>query len=313
MCRKVSVLLAVLLTATACAGSAAAPAKTPVATLADIAVSGSSNAKPQVHFKAPLSFATLRRVILTHGPGKGDAIQPDSQVTVDYVGINASDGAQFDSSWQRGKPATFQLTDVISGLAKGLQGAHAGDRVLIGVPSKDAYDPIGNGTSIRRGDSVVFVVDVRKVRTPLSEATGTTNPAPAAVPRLTYDSAGHPENFVATPQTPKTVSKLGAYPIIQGHGPVVKSGQTLTVQYLGQIYPDGSVFDRSWSKPAPLTFTIGTGQVIPGLDQGLLGQRVGSRVILVLPAALGYGSTGSGSTIPPNSDLIFAVDILQAS
>jgi FKBP-type peptidyl-prolyl cis-trans isomerase len=313
VCRKVSALLMLLLVVTACGSSTAAAPKTRAASLADITVRGSAKAEPKVKFNAPLRFTSLQRKILIRGPGKGEAVKPNSVVTADYIGINASDGAVFDSSWQNGKAATFALGDVISGLTKGLVGTHAGDRVLIGIPSTDAYDPVGNGSTIRRGDSVVFVVDVHKVQTPLSEATGTKQSVPSTVPRLTYDKAGHPTKFVATPQTPKSVNKLGVYPLIQGHGPVVKTGQTLTVQYVGQIYPDGKVFDSSWTRSQPITFPVGTGQVLPGWDQGLVGQRVGSRVILVIPAALGYGSTGSGSDIPPNADLIFAIDILQAS
>lgn len=313
MCRKVSTLLMLLLVVTACSSTAAAPPKAPSASLADITVHGSANAEPTVKFNAPLRFATLQRKILIHGPGKGEAVKPTSVVTVNYVGLNGSDGAVFDSSWQNGKPATFALNQVIPGLSKGLVGTHAGDRVLLGIPSKDAFDPVGNGSTIRRGDSVIFVVDVQKVQTPLSEATGTKQSVPPGVPRLTYDSNGHPAKFVATPQTPKTVSKLGVYTLIQGHGPVVKAGQSITVQYVGQLYPDGKVFDSSWSNGQPATFTIGSGQVIQGWDQGLVGQRVGSRVVLVIPSALGYGSSGSGSGIPPNADLIFAVDILQAS
>lgn len=314
MCRKVAALLLLLPFLAACGSSSAALPKTPAATLADIKVSGPSTAKPHVSFHAPLHFTKLQRKVLLSGPGKGDVVKPNSVVTVDYAAFNASDGKEYDSSWQRGKPATFLLNDtnVISGLVQGLVGTSAGDRVLIGIPAKDAYDPTGNGSSVHRGDSVIFVVDVRKVQTPLSEATGTKQQVPGDVPRLTYDAQGHPQKFVATKQTPKSVKKLGVYPLIKGHGPVVKSGQTVTVQYVGQIYPDGKVFDSSWSR-SPFTFTVGAGQVIPGWDKGLIGQRVGSRVILVIPSALGYGSTGSGSDIPPNADLIFAIDILQAS
>jgi peptidylprolyl isomerase len=102
------------------------------------------------------------------------------------------------------------------------------------------------------------------------------------------------------------------YDVIKGKGPIVKRGQTIYVQYVGQIYPDGKVFDSSWSR-GPFGTTIGEGAVIKGWDQGLVGQRVGSRVVLVIPSDLGYGSTGStDGTIKPDEPLIFAVDILAA-
>jgi peptidylprolyl isomerase len=310
--RIVSLLLPVLFAATACGGtSTASNATVPLGTLADVSVSGPTSAKPRVDFKAPIRFAKTQSKIVDPGPGKGEAIGPTSRVTIDYVGINASDGADFDSSWARGKPATFYLGTAIAGLSKGLQGAHTGDRVLIGVTSHDGYDPTGNGTTIQKGDSLVFVVDVRKVFP--SEATGTKQPVPATVPKLVYDKAGHPAKFVSTPQTPATVSKLGVYPIIQGHGPVVKSGQTIAVEYIGELYPEGQQFAESWTNPVPFSTSIGTGHVLKGWDQGLVGQHVGSRVILVVPSALGYGTNGNGSDVPPNADLIFAIDILQAS
>jgi len=302
-----------LLAATACGDSSTPEVKPQAATLTEVTVSGPTDARPTVDFKAPLSFEKTESTVVDEGAGEGDAIKPSSLVTVDYLGINASDGAEFDSSWKRGEPATFSLGQVIPGFSTGLQGAHAGDRVLIGVASKDGYGATGNGAAIRAGDSLIFVIDVRKVESPLTEASGTPAKPPSTVPMLTYDKADHPEKFVATPQTAKAPDELGVYPIIKGDGDVVKSGQTITVEYVGQLYPDGDVFDESWSKDEPVSFSVGTGGLIEGWDQGLVGQTVGSRVILVIPSDLGYGEAGSGDDIPPNADLIFVIDILQAS
>jgi peptidylprolyl isomerase len=107
------------------------------------------------------------------------------------------------------------------------------------------------------------------------------------------------------------LKELGVYPIIEGDGPKVEAGQTLTVHYVGQIYPDGTVFDESWSTGEPATFSLD--QVIAGWTEGLTGQTVGSRVILTIPSKLDYGDQAQGKDIPANSDLIFAVDILAAS
>lgn len=313
MRRVVTALLPIVLAATACGSASSTDTVAgPAATLAQVKVSGSTNARPIIDFSAPLSLAKTQRRVVEAGPGEGETVKPGSTVTIDYVGINASDGAVFDSSWQRGEPVTFSLGQVIPGFATGLQGAHASDRVLIGVASKDGYDPTGNGAAIRKGDSLIFVVDVHKVVNPLTEAAGTAVKSPPTVPKLTYDDQGHPEKFVATPQTAEAPTELGVYPLIKGGGPEVKSGQTITVEYVGQLYPDGDVFDESWSNDQPISFPIGTDQVIKGWDQGLVGQPVGSRVILVIPSDLGYGASGSGDTIPANADLIFVIDILQA-
>lgn len=306
------VLPLLLMVAAGCGGGDVADApKDKLGTIADITVTGSPEAAPKIDFNAPLKFDESERKLLDKGPGTGDAINKTSLVTMDYLGVNASDGAIVDSSYDAGQPATFRPSEAIKGFAAGLQGAQAGDRVLITVASKDGYDPTGNQTTVRPGDSLIFVVDVIEVDNPLTEAKGTPDPAPSSVPELGYDDENHPKKFKATKGTPDSLEELGVYPIIKGNGPPIQSGQTVTVEYVGQLYPDGKVFDESWSRDELVSFPIGSGGVIKGWDQGLVGQRVGSRVILTIPSRLGYGKQGQpDGGIPANADLIFAIDIL---
>jgi peptidylprolyl isomerase len=107
-------------------------------------------------------------------------------------------------------------------------------------------------------------------------------------------------------------AELIAQPLIEGEGAVVETGQTITVHYTGVLWDTGEVFDSSWESGSPASFPIGTGGVIPGWDKGLVGRTIGSQVLLVIPAADGYGATGSGESIPPNATLVFVVDILDA-
>ena len=83
--------------------------------------------------------------------------------------------------------------------------------------------------------------------------------------------------------------------MIKGTGPVVAPGDTVVVQYVGAIWRNSYVFDSSWKRSQPFGFTIGANpsQVIPGWDTGLAGQTAGSRVLLVIPPADGYGTKGS--------------------
>ena len=83
-----------------------------------------------------------------------------------------------------------------------------------------------------------------------------------------------------------------------------------TADYLGQVW-DGNVFDNSYDRGAPLSFQIGVGMVIPGWDEGLVGKRVGDRVLLSIPAELGYGERGVPQAgIPGGATLVFVTDIL---
>lgn len=107
-----------------------------------------------------------------------------------------------------------------------------------------------------------------------------------------------------------TLTKLVVTPIVKGKGPAVKAGQTITVNYVGVTYAKGEEFDASWKAGQPVSFPIGTGQVIPGWDQGLVGVPVGSRVQLDIPADLAYGENPQGGA--PAGALRFVVDVLAA-
>ncbi len=91
-------------------------------------------------------------------------------------------------------------------------------------------------------------------------------------------------------------------------------GEFIVVQYVGVIWRTKKVFDSTWSRRQPYGTTIGTGQVIEGWDKGLVGQTVGSRVLLVIPPADGYGPVGDPSAgIKGTDTIVFAVDILAAA
>lgn len=98
--------------------------------------------------------------------------------------------------------------------------------------------------------------------------------------------------------------------LVVGTGPEAKAGQTATVNYVGVLYKNGKEFDSSWKRNEPFSFALGKGQVIKGWDEGIAGMKVGGRRELIIPAALAYGSAGSGSAIPPNAALVFVVDLL---
>lgn len=293
-----------LIGATACGGGGAADTpKDKLGTIADITVTGSPEATPKIDFNAPLKFDESQREVIERGPGTGDAVNQTSLVTMDYLGVNASDGATVDSSYEAGDPATFKPADTIKGLAAGLKGAQADDRVLITVTSQDGYDPTGNQTTVRPGDSLIFVVDVIKVANP--------SPIPESqLPTIENDKDGNPDRFVAKADTPTTVGLLGSYVVKKGDGPKLKADDTVPVKYLGQLWPDGTVFDNSYSKKKPVEVQLTN--AVDGFKQGLIGTSVGSRVILTIPSDLAYGSTGRGGVIPPDSDLIFLIDIVDA-
>ncbi|GAA1574008.1 hypothetical protein GCM10009804_33320 [Kribbella hippodromi] len=100
----------------------------------------------------------------------------------------------------------------------------------------------------------------------------------------------------------------------QGDGPEVKKGELLTANYIGQIWRDGKVFDNSYDRGAPSSFPIGVGGVISGWDEGLVGKKIGSRVLLSIPSDKGYKSAGNEKAgIKGDDTLIFVVDLVGAA
>jgi FKBP-type peptidyl-prolyl cis-trans isomerase len=97
--------------------------------------------------------------------------------------------------------------------------------------------------------------------------------------------------------------------LVVGTGATAASGNVITVHYIG-TFTNGTKFDSSYDRGTPFTFRLGTGAVIAGWDQGLVGMKVGGKRRLTIPPELGYGSQGRGP-IPPNATLIFEVDLLN--
>lgn len=96
----------------------------------------------------------------------------------------------------------------------------------------------------------------------------------------------------------------------RGSGPKVTPGSTVYVHYEGRLL-DGTVFDSSYDRGEPLDFVVGSGQVIPGWDEGIAQMNVGGKAMLVIPSHLAYGDRGAGALIPPFSTLVFDVEVVD--
>jgi peptidylprolyl isomerase len=149
----------------------------------------------------------------------------------------------------------------------------------------------------------------------------TTGSTEASAEGASESAAGESEAAPGTDKTkPKVVVPKGAPPkklvvkeIEKGSGAEAKSGDEVTVEYVGVNYKRGDEFDASWDRHEPFPFQLGAGMVIPGWDKGIEGMKVGGRRELIIPPSLGYGPAGSPPAIPPNETLIFVVDLLAVN
>lgn len=128
-------------------------------------------------------------------------------------------------------------------------------------------------------------------------------------PHVTPGTISSSEQYIRTP------SGLKYLDIKTGTGPAVRVGNRVTVHYTGWLKGKfgiaGKKFDSSRDHNEPFQFIVGTGQVIPGWDEGVQGMKVGGIRKLIVPSALGYGTRGAGDDIPPNSTLIFEIELLK--
>ena len=290
------------------------PANTPenLKVLDGITVTGDDPAvTPKVAIATPPVNVTATTV-KTLKAGTGDESTEGNKVTVRQALFLGKDGKQLQSDFESKDTPSFILqgTDTIPGLITALTGVKVGQRVLFAIPPAEAFGPNGRAEAgIGPTDDLVVVADILAVGKVLKQAEGAAVAPVAGQPTVTFDATNGP-----TISVPKTAAPtaLVSQNLIDGNGPEVKSGQTITVHYTGAVWTDGSVFDSSWTRKSPATFGIGTGNVIPGWDKGLVGKKVGSRVLLVVPPADGYGDQAQAK-IPANSTLVFVVDILDAT
>ncbi len=129
-----------------------------------------------------------------------------------------------------------------------------------------------------------------------------------ALPKITRSANGAPAIDFTTAVKPEG---LVVEVLEIGDGAAVLEGQSITVHYAGWLW-DGAKFDASWDRGEPISFVIARGSLIEGWVDGIVGQPVGSKVLLVVPPESGYGHRGMGP-IPGGSTLVFAVDVLDAT
>lgn len=249
--------------------------------------------------------------------GDGAETPEGSTVQVEYVGVNAKDGKTFDSSEQNG-PQTLPLDEKQSNadLVSALVDRNVGERVALALPASDIVGEQGNEQmGIAAEDTLVFVFDISSASDPepLESVEGESAKLPADLPQLKVDEEGTPTGFRKTPKTGPAPSKVVTEVLIEGDGEEIEKGDLVTVDYLGQIYPDGKIFDQSYDGE-PVTFQVGVGSLIKAWDTELVGQKKGSRVVMFVPPAQGYGEKGSpDGTIKGDDTLMFVVDILGVS
>ncbi len=307
--RRFGVLLLVLLVAAGGAVATALPAGAGEQTSFDDIVVNAFGEAPTLEYSAP--FAVKKGVHRDVSEGDGATLKRDQRVSVDYAVYNGRTGEQVESSF--GSPSQSIVLDpkqAFPGIVKALVGTTVGSRVLMAVAPDQGLTERVTAPGVEKSDTLLFVVDVTSASEPLERAEGEKVTPPEGLPTVKLNKSGKPK--ITSPEG-DAPTDLVVQPLIVGDGPVVEAGQTIVVHYTGVIYGSDEKFDSSWDRKEPAEFTIGTGAVIAGWDEGLVGQTVGSQVLLLVPPDKGYGPEGNPSGgIEGTDTLVFVVDILDA-
>ncbi len=218
--------------------------------------------------------------------GEGDMPKLGQEVVINYVAW-LQEGKEFIArSDDQGGELTFAIGSdtVFPGWEEGVTTMQKGGKRLLVIPPDLALGDEGGGR-IPPGATLLMEVELVDI-----------------LPLVTPTAVDDADYTV-------TESGLKYFDLVEGDGAVAEEGSEVTVNYTGWL-TNNVKFDSSLDGGQPFTFTLGTGGVIPGWDEGVAGMKVGGKRQLVIPSELGYGETGGGS-IPPNATLIFEVELLD--
>lgn len=258
-----------------------------------IKVTGDFGKEQKATFDTPLKGTDAERTIVSKG--NGDLTAKGDQVDVLISVFLGSDGKSVGT-----QPATLKVGDpqILETFSATVDCVPIGSRVVATAPAKDLYGPEGNSQlGIEADDTVVIVTDViglKEMPKPKAWSDG--------VPKVEFDGDGKPT--VTLPKTDPPAELLLKV-LKEGDGAEVKAGDQVTLDYQGTSWNDGKIFDQSYGKQ-PATF--GTDQVVTGFGAALIGQKVGTRLVVSIPPKYAYGEEGSGNDLAGQT-LLFVIEI----
>lgn len=279
-----------------------------------VSVSTDMDAPPTIELGDVLSVANTEKAIIVEG--SGEVVEEMDRVQVAYAYFNGSTGEKighvgYDDQSLDVIPADTSFP-YLTGVVYSLLCSPVGSRVAAVIPAHEAFGDQGAPEyGLQPGVPLVFVADIVAIQPPpaepLEKLEGEQEEPPAGFPTVEWSESGEPTVTLPEGEVPTDYQLAN---VIQGDGAMVYDGATVVVHYHGVNWNTGEVFDSSWQRGEPASFP--TSGVIPGFRDGLVGQTVGSRVIIIIPPALGYGPSGGtgDGRIGAEDTIFFVVDIL---
>jgi FKBP-type peptidyl-prolyl cis-trans isomerase len=260
-----------------------------------VKVSGDFGQKQTATFSTPLKATSLERTVLDEGTGEKTKSGQTLDVLVSvYLG---KDGKALGSQQVSLTPGDSQM---IQAFTAGVDCVPIGSRVVVTAPAKDMYGEEGNSQlGITAEDSLVIVSDVIGEKKQVVPEAWKKD-----LPKVTFAADGKPTLKLPGGKEPADLLLKVLKP---GDGDVVKAGDTVTLDYQGTNWRTGKIFDESYGKQ-PASFA--TDQVVEGFGAALVGQKVGTRLVVSIPPKYGYGETGNEQAgIKGTDTIVFVLEI----
>jgi peptidylprolyl isomerase len=216
--------------------------------------------------------------------GDGAKAETGDVVTVNYIGKLANDSV-FTDSYKQQNPFTFKLGQgkAIKGFDEAVSMMQIGDKLKVVIPPGIAYGKTGAGM-FAPNSTLKFEIELMSFEQGLRP----------------YDCKGK--------DTVKLASGVKYITILKGDGPNAVAGDMVTLHFAGYL-PDGKMFDNSIERKQPYTWPLGKG--LPGLDEAIMQMSKGGKARVVVPYLLGFGENGRPGQIPPKTDCIFDIELLD--
>jgi FKBP-type peptidyl-prolyl cis-trans isomerase len=263
-----------------------------------VEATGEFGVAPTVSFTAPLTLETTQRTVVM--TGDGDAIKRGSTASIQFTLYNGTTGDLITQTDYASEGDMIAVDSLLPGLESSLICSTVGSRVVGVVPPVEGFGATGNQQlGVGPDQTLVFVIDVIDLLPTAADAMieWTTD-----VPNVVRGDDGTPT--ITLPETDPP-AELMLTVLSAGDGAVVGDGDSVTVDYLGMSWNTGEVFDQSFGK-TPATFA--TNRVVPGFGAALVGQKVGSTVLVTIPPHFAYGTDPNAARLGGQT-LVFLIDI----
>jgi FKBP-type peptidyl-prolyl cis-trans isomerase len=265
-----------------------------------VKVSGTFGAKPTVTFTPGITTSgTQSETVIA---GTGAVVLPAQAVSIEAQIYDGKTGNLLQSTNYDGKTLATIPVDVtkLGGITKAIQCHKVGSRVVAVIGNDEV---LANALGLSKNDTVVAVFDIVKAQS--TKADGAPQVVEDGLPQVVLSPDGVPGITIPSTTAP---TKLKVAVLKKGDGATVAAHANVTVQYVGVVWQkDAQPFDSSWSRGTPAEFSVDG--VVPGFRDAIVGQKIGSQVLVIIPPDQGYGAAAQGA-IPANSTLVFVIDIL---